>query len=151
MRNILIITVLFLTTFGLLAQNEELKIKTTFYVNNKSVKDVKYYFIKNDGKAYLLPTEKGKIILKDTLKTEAIPLLAIKGKHKVVFPVYYYRKSNYIKIYYDNRVFGNKTKKKLGVSRWRYLFQKEYYIDIEGFDDIITVFKPEKEYELIEN
>ena len=42
MRNILIITVLFLTTFGLLAQNEELKIKTTFYVNNKSVKDVKY-------------------------------------------------------------------------------------------------------------
>lgn len=73
------------------------------------------------------------------------------GKHKIVFPVYYYKESSYIKIYYDNRVFGNKTKKKLGISRWKYLFRKEYYIDIEDFDDIITVFKPEKEYELIEN
>ena len=150
MKNILIITLL-LTTFGLLAQDKELKIETTFYVNNKPVKDVKYYFIKNDGKAYLLPIEKNKIILKDTLTTEGIPLLAIKDRQKIVFPVYYYRESNYIKIYYDNRVFGNKTKKKLGISRWRYLLRKEYYVDIEGFDDIITVFKPEKEYELIEN
>lgn len=133
------------------AQNEELKIETTFYINNQPVKGVKYYFINKDGKAYLLPTENGKIILKDTLTTAGIPLLAIKDKHKVVFPVYYYRKSNYVKIYYDNRVFGNKTKKKFGISRWRYLFRKEYYIDIEGFDDIITVFKPEKDYELIES
>lgn len=150
MRNIFII-LLFLTTFGLLGQDKELKIETTFYINNKPVKGVKYYFIKNDGKAYLLPTEKGKIILKDTLTTKGIPLLAIKNKHKVVFPVYYYRESDYIKIYYDNRIFGNKTKKKLGISRCKYLFKKEYYIDIQGFDDIITVFKPEKEYELIED
>lgn len=151
MKNNLVIITLLLTTFGLLAQHNGLEIETTFYVNNNPVKDVKYYFIKNDGKAYLLPTEKGRIILKDTLTTKGIPLLAVKDKHKIVFPVYYYRESSYIKIYYDNRIFGNKTKKKLGISRWKYLFRKEYYIDIEGFDDIITVFKPEKEYELIEN
>jgi len=150
MKNILAI-ILLLVNFGLFAQEKELKIETNFYVNNKIVNDVKYYFVKNDGKAYLLQTEKSKIILKDTLTTEGFPLLAVKDNHKVVFPVYYYRESSYIKIYYDNRLFGNKTKKKLGVSRCKYLFRKEYYIDIEGFDDIITVFKPEKEYELIDN
>lgn len=151
MKNTLSILLTLLLPFALLAQNDELKIKTTFYVNNKPIEGVKYYFIKNDGKAYLLPIDKGRILLKDTLTTKGIPLMAVKGKHKVVFPVYYYKESNYINIYYDNRIFGNKTKKKLGISRWKYLFRKEYYIDIESFDDIITVFKPEKEYELLNN
>ena len=150
MRSTLLIIVIFMLSFSTSAQNDDIKIKATFYVNNEPIEDVKYYFIKDDGKAYLLPFENDKIILKDTLTTEGIPLLAITKKHKVVFPVYYYRQSEYIKIYYDARLFGNKTKKKLGISRWRYLFRKEYYIDIEGFDDIITVFKPEKEYNLVD-
>lgn len=150
MKNIFLSIVILFATFRLFAQNEGLKIETTFYINNKPVDGVKYYFIKSDGRAYLLPMEKNKIILKDTLTTEGIPLLAVKDRHKIVFPLYYYRESNYIKIYYDKRILGNKTKKNLGISRWRYLLKKEYYIDIEGFDDIITVFKPEKEYELIE-
>lgn len=59
MKNILIIIIItLLVTFDLLAQDKELKIETTFYVNNKPVKGVEYYFIKNDGKAYLLPKEK---------------------------------------------------------------------------------------------
>ncbi|MBC9795832.1 hypothetical protein [Sinomicrobium weinanense] len=149
MKNALLQIIALLASFKILAQNDEIKIKTTLYINNEPVNGVQYYFIKNDGKAYLLPTENGRIILKDTLTTEGIPLMAIKGKHRIVFPVYYYRESDYIKIYYDNRIFGNKTKKNLGISRWRYLFRKEYYVNIEGFDDIITVFKPEKEYELI--
>ena len=148
---LLLIIMVFFVSLKSYAQKNDIKITTNFYINNKPVEGVKYYFIKNDGKAYLLPKEKGKIILKDTLTTEGIPLLAIKDNHKVVFPVYYYRNSNHIKIYYDKRFFGNKTKKKLGVSKWRYLFRKEYYIDIEGFEDIITVFKPEREYELIDN
>ena len=151
MKSVLTTITILLTTFVLSGQNEDLKIETTFYVNNKPVEGVEYYFIKNDGKAYLLSKEKRKIILKDTLTTKGIPLLAVKDAHKIVFPVYYYRESSDIKIYYDNRLFGNKTKKKLGISRCKYLFRKEYYIDIEGFDDIITVFKPEKEYELIKN
>ena len=72
MKNILMITLL-LISFSLIAQDKELKIETIFYVNNKSVKGDKYYFIKNDGKAYLLPTEKGRIILKDTLTTKGVP------------------------------------------------------------------------------
>lgn len=150
MKNALLIIIVLLASLNTSAQNEDIKIETTFYMNNEPVNGVKYYFIKSDGKAYLLPKENNKIVLKDTLTTEGIPLLAIKDSHKVVFPVYYYRESSYIKIYYDNRLFGNKTKKNLGISRWRYLFRKEYYIDIEGFDDVITVFKPEKEYELID-
>lgn len=149
MKSVLLIISIVLISFKSFAQNDLIKIEMEFYINNKSVNDVKYYFIKDYGKAYLLPKEKNKIVLKDTLTTEGIPLLAVKGKHKIVFPVYYYKKSDYIKIYYDSRIFGNKTKKDLGVSRWRYLFRKEYYIDIEGFDDIITVFKPEREYELV--
>ena len=150
MRNALLIIVVFMVSFGTFAQSNDIKIETTFYVNNEPVEGVKYYFIKDDGKAYLLPQENDKIILKDTLTTEGIPLLAVTKKHKVVFPVYYYKESDYIKIYYDARLFGNKTKKKLGISRWRYLFRKEYYVDIEGFDDVITVFKPETEYDLID-
>lgn len=150
MKNALLIISVILMSFKSFAQNDVIKIEMEFYVNNEPVNGVKYYFIKDDGKAYLLPEEQNKIVLKDTLTTKGIPLLAVKGKHKVVFPVYYYRQSDYIKIYYDNRIFGNKTKKNLGISRWKYLFRKEYYIDIEGFDDIITVFKPEKEYVLVD-
>ncbi|MFA7688449.1 MAG: hypothetical protein WCY25_11345 [Moheibacter sp.] len=149
MKNVLLIIII-LAFFKTLAQNEDIKINATLYINNKPVKDVKYYFIKNDGKAYLLSKENEKIILRDTLTTEGVPLMAVKGKHKIVFPVYYYRESDYIKIYYDNRIFGNTTKKKFEINRLKYLFRKEYYIDIEGFDDIITVFKPERKYELIE-
>jgi hypothetical protein len=150
MKNILLILIVILTPFKLLAQSDIIKIKIAFYVNNELIKDVKYYFIQNNGKAYLLRTQEGEMILKDTLTTKGIPLMAVSGKHRIIFPVYYYRKSDYIKIYYDNRIFGNRTKKNLGISRWRYLLRKEYYIDIEGFDDIITVFKSDKKYELVD-
>lgn len=150
MRNALMIILVFMASFVTFSQSDDIKIEITFYVNNEPVESVKYYIIKDDGKAYLLPRENDKIVLKDTLTTEGIPLLVVSKKHKVVFPVYYYRESEYIKIYYDARLFDNKTKKRLGISRWRYLLRKEYYVDIEGFNDIITVFKPEKEYDLID-
>jgi|SRR5690554_256706 len=140
---------IFSVFFKTFAQNEDIKISTVLYINNKPTNDVKYYFIKNN-KAYLLPKENEKIILKDTLTTEGISLMAVKDKHKIVFPVYYYRESDYVKIYYDNRFLGNITKKKFKINRLKYLFRKEYYIKIEKFDDIITVFKPEKTYKLIE-
>ena len=150
MKNAWLTIVLLLSSLVIFAQKDDIEIEITFYVNNAPIEGVKYYFIKDDGKAYLLPWEADKIIIKDTLTSEGIPLLAVAEKHKVVFPVYYYGESDYINIYYDARIFGNKTKKKLGISRWRFLFRKEYYIDIEGFDDIITEFKPEKQYDLID-
>ena len=150
MRSTLLVIAACITSFSTSAQNDVIKIEATFYVNNEPIEGVKYYLIQDDGKAYSLPCENNRIVLKDTFTTEGIPLLAIVKNHKVVFPIYYYRQSDYVKIYYDSRLLGNKTKKKLGIGRWRYLFRKEYYIDNEGFDDLITVFKPQKAYNLVE-
>jgi len=141
-ENMKLLLLILLFPLSLLAQKDDLKIQATFYINGEPVDGVKYYFIKNQNEAYLLDKKGDSILLKDTLTTKGIPLLAIFKNHNVVFPVYNYRESNFIEIYFDNRLLGNKTKKKFGICRLRYMLRKEYYINISGFDDIITVFKP---------
>ena len=146
-----LLLIILLFPYCLLAQKNDLKIQTTFYINSEPVDGVKYYFIKNQKEAHLLAKKGDSILLKDTLTTRGIHLLAVFKDHNVVFPVYYYRESSFIEIYYDNNIFDNKTKRKLGMRfKFKYLFRKKYLINIEGFDDIITVFKPNENYILMD-
>ncbi|TRX35076.1 hypothetical protein [Flavobacterium restrictum] len=145
--------IIFTLLIGLnaVSQEDNLKFKILFYKNSKPIDGLKCYIIGKENKAYLLPSKNDTIVIKDTVKSKGIPLLVLIDNHTIVFPFYYYKKSNYINIYYDNRIFGNTTKKKFGLNRWKHLFRREYYVDIEGLDDMITVFKTKTKFILINN
>ena len=150
MKNLVIIILLF-TSVCIYSQNKgSFTIKFDFYVKNKIETGSKIYFIKSDGNAYLLPQKDNKVSIDSNIVGESIPLILVNGKHKIVFPLFYFNKAKHVKIYYDARIFGNKTKKNLGISRWKYLFKREYYVNIDEFDDIITVFKSPKKYKFID-
>lgn len=149
MKNLLVILLLTSSSCIYSQNKESFIIKFDFYIKNKIESGSKIYFIKSDGNAYLLPQKDDKVII-NNIAGNSIPLILVNGKHKIVFPLFYFDKAKHVKIYYDARIFGNKTKKNLGISSWKYLFKKEYYVNIDEFDDIITVFKSPKKYKLID-
>jgi len=123
-------------------------LKTEFYINNVPQENVKYYFL-NKNEAYLLKSKNKQITLNDNLPDE-FNLLAICKKHIVVIPIVRFKEVEYIRIYYDNRLFNNTTRKKFNEPFFKYMFKKNYHIDL-GLDDIIITFKPKKEIKIIDN
>ena len=144
----LLLIILF--TFNCYSQNKDLKVRLSFFFNNHTIEDYKCYIInKKEKKAYLLKKENDSVVIKDTVTSKGIPLLIKMKNNIVVFPFYYYKSSKYINVYYDNRLFNNQTKKHFRIGVFKNIFKKKYYIQIEGLDDIITVFNSKTTYELI--
>jgi hypothetical protein len=108
--------------------SQQKSIEVTYSRRNRSVIPEKIYLVKGDS-AFQLKFKENKIIFPDTITRRFIDMILI-YKNEIT-PISYFdvQKSQYIHIYYDNRLFGNSiTKQFKEYSKKKYLFSKRYLI-----------------------
>jgi len=95
-------------------------------VNGNEISDAKFYLIIGQ-KGYLLPYSNHKLNLPDTLRTPYYILFVYDTFHCFISP---YSDTQYVAIYFDNRMFHNLRRKKSAGSWFKpkYLFKRKYLI-----------------------
>jgi hypothetical protein len=107
------------------ARAREIPVK--FIINGNIVSGVKYYLI-IERKGTLLPYSDDKITLPDTLPHNYNILLVYKKYHTLITALY--SDTEYLEIYFDNRICNNVANRKSG-GDWfkiKYLFKRKYLV-----------------------
>lgn len=145
---IFLVAISLLTKCSILyGQSQQIEEEIVFFRKNLILKPTNVYLVKGDN-AVLLNVKEGKIIFPDTITGKYIDLLVIYKNDKIGIPMFEYKESKYLHIYFDNRLCNNSvTKKFQEYSKRKYLFRKRYLID-SGLHYIIISKKLKKRFQL---
>lgn len=149
MRKLAYLFIILFFTLNFSSYGQSHKILIHLYKNCKEVNDFKFYYAKKDSKAYLLKSENNILIVPDSIKSEAIPLLLVTKKEKILFPIYLFKETKNISVY-SNNIFVTSCIKQYKTSFFRKFFKKKYYIITDAMYDVTMVYRPTRNYMLIE-
>jgi len=140
-----LILLLFIIT-NLIVKGQEKTTPVSFYVRGKKVSNVNYYLIKKEHKLGLINQNDNGLILNKNISSE-FKILAIYKNHQVIVPIIRFKEVLFINIYFDNRIFNNIIREKFNEPFFKYLFRKNYLIDL-GQEDVYVTFKPKHKYKI---
>lgn len=148
MKIILILLFLANSSKVLIAQEKYIEKEVVYFRNGLTLKPTHFYLVNGDS-AFLLKYENGYIFFPDSISRKYVDLLFVFNGEKIGIPMFEYRESKFLHIYYDCRLFRNRVAKKFDeYSKRKYLLKKRYLIDSGLHYYIIISKKVKKQFKL---
>ena len=147
MKIILILLFLVSCSKVLIAQEKYIEKEVIYFRNGLTLKPTHFYLVNGDS-AFLLKYKNGYIFFPDSITGKYVDLLLIFNGEKIGIPMFEYKESKYLHVYYDCRLFNNRVTKKFDeYSKRKYLFKKRYLTD-SGLHYYIISKKIKKQFKL---
>lgn len=132
------------------AQSNHFEKEVVYFRKGITLTPDHFYLLKGDS-AFLLNFKNGRIVFPDTITTKYIDLILVYKNEKIGIPMYEFKESKFLHIYFDNRLCNNRVAKKFEeYSKKKYLFKKRYLID-SGLHYFLITKKIKKKFIFVQN